>query len=82
MDSAESHEAFCKDKGLSFPLLTDGADGSVSAAYGADLTIPFMGKFSDRQTFIIDPKGTIVANWKERDGSMARRPRRDDTLGP
>lgn len=29
------------------------------------------GKFSDRQTFLIDDKGTVVGHWLERDGSMA-----------
>ena len=29
------------------------------------------GKFSDRQTFLIDGKGTVVGHWLERDGSMA-----------
>jgi chemotaxis protein histidine kinase CheA len=46
------------------------AAGDVSAAYGADLTIPLFGKFSDRQTFLIDKAGVIRAKWLERDGSM------------
>ena len=70
MDALEKHEEFCTAKGLAFKLLSDG-DGSVSASYGADLKIPILGKFSDRQTFLIDDKGTVVAHWLERDGSMA-----------
>ena len=70
MDSIESHEGFCDKKGLTFSLLSDG-DGAVSAKYGADLKIPILGKFSDRQTFLIDDKGTVVGHWLERDGSMA-----------
>jgi peroxiredoxin Q/BCP len=61
---------FCTDKKLTFPLLSD-ATGEVSKSYGADLSIPFLGKFSDRQTFLINAKGVIVAKWKENDGSMA-----------
>lgn len=56
MDSIESHEGFCDKKGLTFSLLSDG-DGSVSKAYGAELTLPVFGKFSDRQTFLVG-KGT------------------------
>ena len=70
MDPMEKHEEFCTAKGLGFKLLSDG-DGAVSAAYGADLKIPILGKFSDRQTFLIDDKGTVVGHWLERDGSMA-----------
>ena len=70
MDPMEKHEEFCTAKGLGFKLLSD-ADGSVSASYGADLKIPILGKFSDRQTFLIDDKGVGVGHWLERDGSMA-----------
>jgi len=70
MDPMEKHEEFCTAKGLGFKLLSDG-DGSVSAAYGADLKIPIFGKFSDRQTFLIDDQGVVVGHWLERDGSMA-----------
>lgn len=41
MDPLEKHEEFCTAKGLGFKLLSDG-DGSVSAAYGADLKIPIL----------------------------------------
>ena len=70
MDPLEKHEEFCTAKGLAFKLLSD-ADGAVSASYGADLKIPILGKFSDRQTFLIDDKGVVVGHWLERDGSMA-----------
>jgi thioredoxin-dependent peroxiredoxin len=70
MDSLSKHTEFCSDKKLSFTLLSD-TDGSVSEAYGADLRIPILGRFSDRQTFLVDPKGVIRAKWEERTGSMA-----------
>ena len=70
MDALDKHAEFCTSKGLTFPLLSD-ASGAVSASYGADLTIPIFGKFSDRQTFLVDPAGVIRAKWLERDGSMA-----------
>jgi len=64
MDSIESHEGFCDKKGLTFSLLSDG-DGSVSKAYGAELTLPVFGKFSDRQTFLVGKDGKVKAHWKE-----------------
>ena len=70
MDSMDKHEEFCSAKDLRFKLLSDN-DGAVSAAYGADLKIPILGKFSDRQTFLIDGSGTVKGHWLERDGSMA-----------
>jgi len=64
MDSIESHEGFCDKKGLTFSLLSD-ADGAVSKAYGAELTLPIFGKFSDRQTFLVGKDGLVKAKWKE-----------------
>ena len=64
MDSIESHEGFCDKKGLTFSLLSDG-DGAVSKAYGAELTLPIFGKFSDRQTFLVGKDGLVKAKWKE-----------------
>lgn len=69
MDALEKHAEFCTAKGIAFPLLSDG-DGAVSTSYGADLTIPILGKFSDRQTFLVDPSGVVRGRWLERDGSM------------
>lgn len=71
MDTLEKQDEFCTGKGLkSFTILSDN-DGTVSAAYGADLKIPLLGRFSDRQTFLIKKDGTIVGHWLERDQSMA-----------
>jgi peroxiredoxin Q/BCP len=70
MDDLSKHTEFCSDKKLTFPLLSD-KTGDVSASYGADLKIPILGRFSDRQTFLIEPSGKIVGKWKEQDGSMA-----------
>merc|ERR1711924_483693 len=48
--------------GLTFPLLSD-ASGDVSKAYGADLSIPLLGKFSDRQTFLVDKDQVVRGRW-------------------
>mmetsp|Transcript_19747 Transcript_19747/g.62823 ORF Transcript_19747/g.62823 Transcript_19747/m.62823 type:complete len:260 (-) Transcript_19747:64-843(-) len=70
MDSLEKHAEACSKGGLTFPLLSDN-DSSVSPAYGADLSIPILGRFSDRQTFLIGTDGVIKAHWLESDKSMA-----------
>lgn len=58
VDSLEKHLDFKKTYGLSFPLLSD-KDGKVSETYGSALKIPFMGTFSNRQTYLIDPEGKL-----------------------
>jgi peroxiredoxin Q/BCP len=58
VDGLEKHLDFSKSYGLSFPLLSD-KDGKVSETYGSALKIPFMGTFSNRQTYIIDPEGKL-----------------------
>jgi len=57
MDSRESHERFCANQGLSFNLLSD-PDGVVSTAYGS-IKGAGNSRFSERNTFIVDPAGTI-----------------------
>eukprot|EP00961_Rhodomonas_salina_P201784 2722042-Rhodomonas_salina.1 len=54
----EKHLDFAKQYGLSFPLLSDNG-GKVSEAYGSALKIPFIGTFSNRQTYLIDPQGNL-----------------------
>ena len=69
MDSLEKHDEACSKGSLTFPLLSDNT-GEVSKSYGADLSIPILGKFSDRQTFLVDESGTVVGHWLEKDFSM------------
>jgi thioredoxin-dependent peroxiredoxin len=49
---------FGKKYGLEFTLLSD-EGGKVSDAYGSVLDLSFLGKFSNRQTYIISPEGKI-----------------------
>jgi peroxiredoxin Q/BCP len=56
-DSIDSHAEFCDSEGLKFPLLAD-TDGSVSKAYGS-----WLGMFSLRHSFIIDPQGVLQATF-------------------
>ncbi len=60
VDSVEKNQAFCESEGLNFFMLSD-ARGDVSKAYGAALSIPGLGSFSNRQTYIIDPSGNVKA---------------------
>lgn len=54
MDSLESHRAFAKAHGLTFPLLAD-TDGALAAKYG----VRTRRGFAERVTFIIKD-GTIA----------------------
>lgn len=56
-DSIDSHAEFCDSEGLKFPLLAD-TDGAVSKAYGS-----WMGVYSMRHSFIIDPQGVLRATF-------------------
>jgi peroxiredoxin Q/BCP len=57
VDSSESHKSFCAKEGLSFKLLAD-TETKVSTLYGS--VMEYQGnKLSARNTFIIDPKGSI-----------------------
>ncbi|MEB3332635.1 MAG: peroxiredoxin [Synechococcaceae cyanobacterium] len=56
-DDSSEHASFCGSEGLHFPLLSD-PDGSVSRRYGS-----WIAPFSQRHTFLIDPKGFVRARW-------------------
>lgn len=54
VDDVNSHQDFCDEEGLKFPLLAD-TDGTVSKLYGSWLS----GR-SLRHTYIINPEGILV----------------------
>ena len=56
-DDIDSHAEFCDSEGLKFPLLAD-TKGEVSKAYGY-----WIGVFSMRHSFIIDPQGILRATF-------------------
>ena len=58
VDSVEKNSEFCTAEQLDYTLLTD-EDGQISKLYGSSLSIPGLGTFSNRQTFIIDPMGLV-----------------------
>jgi len=59
VDTAESHKSFCAKEGLNFKLLAD-TDKKVSDAYGSLKDYGSGMMLSNRNTFIIDPKGKIA----------------------
>jgi thioredoxin-dependent peroxiredoxin len=56
-DTVDSHAKFCDSEGLKFPLLAD-TNGKISKIYGS-----WLGVFSMRHSFIIDPKGVLRATF-------------------
>ena len=58
VDSVEKNSEFCTAEQLDYTLLTD-EDGKISKLYGSSLSIPGLGTFSNRQTYIIDPMGLV-----------------------
>eukprot|EP00523_Entomoneis_sp_CCMP467_P007215 CAMPEP_0168726116 /NCGR_PEP_ID=MMETSP0724-20121128/4505_1 /TAXON_ID=265536 /ORGANISM="Amphiprora sp., Strain CCMP467" /LENGTH=212 /DNA_ID=CAMNT_0008772925 /DNA_START=30 /DNA_END=668 /DNA_ORIENTATION=+ len=58
VDPPEKNAQFCSSVGLDFFMLSD-IGGAVSKLYGSALSIPGFGSFSNRQTYLIDPKGNI-----------------------
>jgi thioredoxin-dependent peroxiredoxin len=56
-DTVDSHAKFCDSEGLKFPLLAD-TNGKISKIYGS-----WLGVFSMRHSFIIDPKGFLRATF-------------------
>ena len=58
VDTEETHKSFCAKEGLSFKLLAD-TENKVSTTYGS--IMEYKGnKLSARNTFLIDPTGTIA----------------------
>lgn len=58
VDPVEKNASFCSAEGLDFYMLSD-SKGQVSKLYGSALSVPGFGTFSNRQTYIIDPKGNL-----------------------
>ncbi|MFP5441971.1 MAG: peroxiredoxin [Gammaproteobacteria bacterium] len=63
VDDVESHRDFAKKLQLPFTLLAD-VDGTVAKAFGV---LRGFGpvKFAGRETFLIDPEGTIVYHYPD-----------------
>ena len=76
IDDTESHAHFAKKFELPFPLLAD-TNGRVARSYDA-LTSFGPVKFARRQTFIIDPDGSIAKIYRDvKPASHSREIQRD-----
>jgi peroxiredoxin Q/BCP len=64
-DDTSSHAEFAEKYSLPFPLLAD-TDGNAADAYGVR-TEMFGQTIAKRQTFLIDPTGTVVKHYEDVD---------------
>ncbi|KAL3935819.1 MAG: hypothetical protein SGARI_002815, partial [Bacillariaceae sp.] len=71
VDPVEKNAQFCTEEQLDFILLSD-KGGQVSKKYGSALSIPGFGTFSNRQTYIIDPKGELRWIFTDVESRIAR----------
>ena len=58
VDTVDSHQQFCTKENLTFKLLADEKKEVVNA-YGSVQTMGKMGDVAARNTFLVDPQGTI-----------------------
>lgn len=71
VDSIDKHLDFGKKYNLEFPLLSD-QGGAVSSKYGSLLDLSFLGKFSNRQTYIISPDSKVEYVFTDVEGRVAQ----------
>ena len=71
VDPVEKNAQFCSTEGLDFYMLSD-TGGAVSKRYGSALAIPGFGTFSNRQTYLIDPKGSLRWVFTDVESRIAR----------
>jgi thioredoxin-dependent peroxiredoxin len=71
VDPPERNAQFCSAEGLDFYMLSD-TGGQVSKLYGSALSIPGFGSFSNRQTYLIDPKGNLRWVFTDVESRIAR----------
>eukprot|EP01038_Epipyxis_sp_PR26KG_P006461 gene6461-8889_t len=71
VDTVDKHLDFKKKYGLDFTLLSD-LNGVVSNKYGSLLDLGFIGKFSNRQTYIISPDSKIEYVFTDVEGRVAQ----------
>jgi thioredoxin-dependent peroxiredoxin len=71
VDPVEKNAQFCTEEKLDFFMLSDRA-GVVSKLYGSALSVPGFGTFSNRQTYIIDPKGNLRWIFTDVESRIAR----------
>lgn len=71
VDKIDKHLDFSKSYRLDFPLLSD-EGGVVSDKFGSLLNLGFLGKFSNRQTYIISPDLKVAAVFTKVEDKLAK----------
>jgi thioredoxin-dependent peroxiredoxin len=71
VDDVKKNASFCSEEKLDFFMLSD-KGGIVSKMYGSALSIPGFGTLSNRQTYLIDPKGNIQWVFTDVESRVAR----------
>ena len=71
VDPVEKNAQFCSEEKLDFYMLSD-KGGKISKKYGSALSIPGFGTFSNRQTYLIDPKGKLRWIFTDVESRIAR----------
>jgi peroxiredoxin Q/BCP len=71
VDPPEKNASFCTAEGLDFFMLSD-IGGKVSKTYGSAISVPGFGTFSNRQTYLIDPKGNLRWVFTDVESHIAR----------
>lgn len=71
VDPVEKNAQFCAEEKLNFYMLSD-KGGLISKKYGSALSVPGFGTFSNRQTYIIDPKGQLRWIFTDVESRIAR----------
>lgn len=61
-DPLEEQEAFARELGLDYPLVSD-SSGSIARVYG----VPMTYGLAERRTFVIGPSGTVEAVYRDVD---------------
>jgi peroxiredoxin Q/BCP len=71
VDPVEKNAQFCTEEKLDFYMLSD-KGGKVSKQYGSALSVPGFGTFSNRQTYVIDPRGQLRWIFTDVESHIAR----------
>ena len=74
VDGVSTNAEFCASERLDFYMLSDDAHGAVSKSYEAALSVPLIGTFANRQTYIIDPNKIVRAIFVNVEGKILQHP--------
>ena len=74
VDSVSTNAEFCASEQLDFYMLSDDAHGAVSKSYEAALSVPLIGTFANRRTYIVDPNKIVRAIFVNVEGKILQHP--------